>query len=93
MVLLADSHNCDLILTELKEYAVEVDVQFARQAIAAVGKVAIKLEDTAERCVLVFHELLRAQASPYVVEEITIVIRDIFRQFPNRFESIIKDLC
>jgi len=28
-----------------------------------------------------------------VIEEIVIVIRDIFRQYPNRFESIIKDLC
>jgi effector-binding domain-containing protein len=43
---------------------------------------------------MTFHELIRTKvAAQYVVEEIVIVIRDIFRQFPNRYESIIKDLC
>lgn len=32
-------------------------------------------------------------AAQYAIEEIVIVIRDIFRQYPNRYESIIKDLC
>ena len=42
---------------------------------------------------MTFHELIRTKvAAQYVVEEIVIVIRDIFRQFPNRYESIIKDL-
>ena len=43
---------------------------------------------------MTFHELIRTKvAAQYVVQEIVIVIRDIFRQFPNRYESIIKDLC
>ena len=29
----------------------------------------------------------------YVVQEAIIVIKDIFRKYPNRYESIIKDLC
>ena len=28
-----------------------------------------------------------------MIEEIVIVIRVIFRQYPNKYESIIKDLC
>ena len=37
---------------------------------------------------------MRANAkAQYVVEEVVIVVRDIFRQYPNRYESIIKDLC
>lgn len=28
-----------------------------------------------------------------MVEQIIIVVKDIFRQYPNRFESLIKDLC
>lgn len=28
-----------------------------------------------------------------MIEEIVIVIKDIFRQYPNRYESIIRDLC
>lgn len=29
----------------------------------------------------------------YVVQEAIIVIKDIFRKYPNKYESIIKDLC
>jgi AP-1 complex subunit beta-1 len=81
-------------LAELKEYSQEVDIPFARKSITAVGRIAVKVEDAAERCVLAFHELIRSKvAAQYVIEEIVIVIKDIFRQYPGRFESIIKDLC
>ena len=29
----------------------------------------------------------------YVVQEAVIIIKDIFRKYPNRYEGIIKDLC
>jgi vesicle coat complex subunit len=38
------------------------------------------------------HELIRTKID-YVVQEAIIVIKDIFRKYPNRYESIIKDLC
>jgi vesicle coat complex subunit len=80
LVRLADLRNIDLLLSEFKEYAQEIDVVFARKAISAVGRIAVKLEDAAERCVLAFHELIRTKvAAQYVVEEIVIVIKDIFR--------------
>lgn len=94
MIRLADLQNVDQLLAELKDYAQEVDITFARKAISAIGIIAIKLEQAAERCVLAFHELIRTKvAAQYAIEEIVIVIRDIFRQYPNRYESIIKDLC
>ena len=71
-----------------------MDIILARKAISAMGRIAIKLEDASERCVLCFHELIRTKvAAQFVIEETVIVIRDIFRQYPNRYESIIKDLC
>ncbi len=80
LVRLADLRNIDLLLSEFKEYAQEIDVAFARKAISAVGRIAVKLEEAAERCVLAFHELIRTKvAAQYVVEEIVIVIKDIFR--------------
>ena len=94
MIRLADLQNVDQLLAELKDYAQEVDITFARKAISSIGIIAIKLEAAAERCVLSFHELIRTKvAAQYAIEEIVIVIRDIFRQYPNRYESIIKDLC
>lgn len=86
--------NVDQILAELKDYATEVDITLARAAISAMGRIAIKLEDACERCVLSFHELIRNKvAAQFVIEETVIVVRDIFRQYPNKYESIIKDLC
>lgn len=38
------------------------------------------------------HELIKTKIE-YVVQEAIIVIKDIFRKYPNRYESIIKDLC
>jgi len=63
MVHLADLRNIDLLLSEFKEYAQEIDVLFARKAISAVGRIAIKLEDAAERCVLAFYELIRTKVA------------------------------
>jgi vesicle coat complex subunit len=40
----------------------------------------------------VLGELVRTKIE-YVVQEAIIVIKDVFRKYPNRYESIIKDLC
>ena len=52
MIRLADLTNVDQLLTELKDYAQEVDITFARKAISAVGIIAVQIEQAAERCVL-----------------------------------------
>jgi AP-1 complex subunit beta-1 len=91
MIRLVDPRNVDLVLHELKEYATEVDVDFVRKAVRAVGSCAIKLDVAAERCIAVLMELIHLKMS-YVVQEAVIVIRDVFRKYPNRYEMIIKDL-
>ena len=68
---------------ELKEYSPEVDVEFVRRAVRAIGRCAIKLERAAERCINVLLELIQTKVN-YVVQEAVIVIKDIFRKFPNR---------
>lgn len=65
---------------------------FVRKAISAIGRIAVKLERAADRCVQTLHGLVKTQID-YVVQEAVIVIKDIFRKYPNRYESIIKDLC
>ena len=71
------------VLMELKEYSTEVDVEFVRRAVRAIGRCAIKLERAAERCINVLLELIQTKVN-YVVQEAVIVIKDIFRKFPNR---------
>ena len=58
----------------------------------AIGRVAIKLDRSAERCVTVLLDLIGTKVN-YVVQESIVVIKDIFRRYPNRYESIIANLC
>lgn len=74
MVRLATDRNVDILLGELKEYASEVDVDFVRKAVRAIGQAAIKIESAAERCVSVLMDLIETRVS-YVVQEAVIVIK------------------
>ncbi|GMJ04781.1 hypothetical protein like AT4G23460 [Hibiscus trionum] len=92
MIKLASDRNIDQVLLEFKEYATEVDVDFVRKAVRAIGRCAIKLDRAAERCISVLLELIKIKVN-YVVQEAIIVIKDIFRRYPNTYESIIATLC
>lgn len=92
MIKLASDRNIDQVLLEFKEYATEVDVDFVRKAVRAIGRCAIKLERAAERCINVLLDLIKIKVN-YVVQEAIIVIKDIFRRYPNMYESIIATLC
>ncbi|CAM9285873.1 unnamed protein product, partial [Heterosigma akashiwo] len=104
IIRLASEKNIDQVLLEFKEYATEVDVEFIRRAVRAIGRCAIKLERAAERCINVLLELIqtkvnygeRAGGQPRGGGGgggAVIVIKDIFRRYPNRYESIIGTLC
>uniref|UniRef100_A0A674B3P1 AP complex subunit beta n=1 Tax=Salmo trutta TaxID=8032 RepID=A0A674B3P1_SALTR len=80
------------VLAELKEYATEVDVDFVRKAVRAIGRCAIKVEQSAERCVSTLLDLIQTKVN-YVVQEAIVVIKDIFRKYPNKYESVIATLC
>jgi AP-1 complex subunit beta-1 len=92
IIKLVSEKNIEQVLLELKEYATEVDVDFVRKAVSAIGRCAVKLERAAERCIGVLLELIQTKVN-YVVQESVIVIKDIFRRYPNRYESIIATLC
>ncbi|KAI0705986.1 Adaptor protein complex beta subunit [Cerioporus squamosus] len=92
MVRLATEHNVDPLLSELKEYAQEVDVDFVRRSIKAIGQTAIKIDEAAERCVNVLLELIGTRVS-YVVQEAVVVMKDVFRKYPSTYEGVIPTLC
>lgn len=92
MIRLAAQPNIAQVLAELKEYAQEVDVDFVRKSVRAIGRCAIKVEQSAERCVSTLLDLIRTKVN-YVVQEAVVVIKDIFRKYPNKYESIIANLC
>lgn len=86
--MLTTKENISLVLAELREYATEIDVHFVRKAVRAIGKLAIKIESAARECIDTLLELVNAKI-PYIVQEATVVIRNIFRKYPNQYENII----
>lgn len=76
----------------MSRYATEIDVHFVRKSVRAIGKLAIKIEPAAQECIDSLLELVATKVS-YIVQEATVVIKNIFRKYPNRYESIISILC
>lgn len=92
MISLVSADNAEKVLAEFKEYANEIDVDFVRKAVRAIGRCAIKLPEAADRCVTILLSLIENKVN-YVVQEAMVVIKNIFRRYPNEYESIISTLC
>ena len=91
MVRISNDKNVDQLLAELKEYALEVDMDIVKRAVKAIGQVAIKIESASEKCVNTLLDLINTKVN-YVVQEAIVVIKDIFRKYPG-YEGIIPTLC
>lgn len=89
--LLANEFNVEIVLRELEEYATEVDVAMARKAIRAFGNLAIKINNAANKCVDVLCDLI-SNGIAYIVEESTIVIKNILRKYPGKFNFAVEEL-
>lgn len=91
LIMLVDENNVDRVLTELKDYASEVDVEFVRKSVRAIGDCALKIESAADKCVRTLLDLIDTKIS-YVVQESIIVTRDIMRKFPRKYEHVIQKI-
>ena len=91
MTRIANDKNVEQLLAELKEYALEVDMDIVKRAVKAIGQVAIKIESACEKCVKTLMDLINTKIN-YVVQEALVVIKDIFRKYPG-YEAIIPELC
>lgn len=76
LIKLVDERNVDQFISEMKEYASEVDVEFVRKSVEAIGRCAIKIEAAAERCVNALLDLIKNKVN-YVVQETIIVVKVI----------------
>ena len=74
IVRLTSEKNVEYVLAELKEYATEVDVEFVRRAVLAIGRIAVKLERATERCISSLLDLIKTKVN-YVVETAIVVIK------------------
>jgi len=80
------------IPTQSHRYATEVDIDFVRKAVRSIGRLAIKVSSAADDCIKVLVELIENKVT-YVLQEAIVVIKDIFRRYPDRYEKIIPILC
>jgi AP-1 complex subunit beta-1 len=103
MVKLANDKNVEQLLMELKEssllpfpaddrYASEIDVDFVRRAVRAIGQCALKIPEASERSINVLLDLVSTKVN-YVVQEAVCVIKDILRKYPHRYENVIPTLA
>ncbi|KAG6337201.1 hypothetical protein ID866_1873 [Astraeus odoratus] len=92
MYRLAREENAREVLAEFEEYASEVDIDFVRKSVRSIGRLAIKVEAAADSCIQSLLTLIDTKVT-YVVQEAVIVIRDIFRRYPGKYEGIIPTLC
>ncbi|GJP44368.1 hypothetical protein CLOM_g3749 [Closterium sp. NIES-68] len=78
---IANDSNTYEIVTELTEYAADVDVTIAREAIRAVGQIALQSYDVngiVDR-LLQFLEM----DTDYVTAETLVLVRDLLRKYPQ----------
>ncbi|KAG0675134.1 beta-adaptin [Pichia californica] len=88
MTRISNDDNCMLLLSELREYAMEIDIDLVNRSINGIGQIAIKVEKCAKKSVEILYELF-INRGDYVVEEIIIVIQNILRRYPKEYLSTI----
>jgi len=93
LVKVADNGNIDLIMSELKEYCHDIELDFVRKSVKAIGLVATKVERCAKRAVEILEELVQQEGADTALQEAIQVCHDIFRKYPAQFSSLIWGLC
>lgn len=73
------------MLEELREYISEVDSEFVKKCIRAVGKIAIRYEKSVEKCMSILAKSVKevrdaADHAEQIVNELLIVVVALFRR-------------
>lgn len=92
LVKLANQENLSDILLELKEYSAEIDIEFARRSIRAIGTCALSVPEFSNCCVDVLLSVVNTKIN-YAIQEAMIVMKDILRRYPDQYENMVSPLC
>ncbi|EER19471.1 AP-2 complex subunit beta-1, putative [Perkinsus marinus ATCC 50983] len=92
MVRLCTPKNAEQVLSEFKEYAADVDIDFSRKAVRAIGRVAVEVDGVARMAMPVLLELIEMKVN-HVVQEAVVVVADILRKYHIEYEKAISALC
>ena len=58
LCLMADDSNVDIILNEIREYVSAVDIDFIQLCVALIGRLALKLPESSNKCVQALSDCL-----------------------------------
>lgn len=88
LIKLCNGQNFDAVLGELKEYTNELDTQFVRKTISAIGSIAVKYEKSVDKCINILMHLLRTlkDIKTHVIDEIMLAMEKIYRKYPNKWK-------
>ncbi|KAJ1677093.1 beta-adaptin, partial [Spiromyces aspiralis] len=92
LVRICSESSAGQLMTELREYAKEVDVDFVRRSIQAIGQVGIRFESVAQQCSRELLDIIKTKVE-YAVEEAMSVFRDLYRRYPGQFSDALKPIC
>jgi len=88
---LATPSNMIDILLELSEYVTDLDTELSRFAVRAIGKISIRIPESADECIEHLLSFLQLDA-PHVTSETVIVLKDFLRKYPQRYQDVIPSL-
>lgn len=88
LVRLATDSNSALLLSELKEYAMEFEPTLITKAVNSIGAVAIKLSDSVFPAVNLLVTLMELRGGEFIINESAVVLTQILRRYPGRNDLI-----
>ena len=91
LVKVADGNNAEIVLNELKEYSNDIDVDLIRKSVKAIGQIILKVDKASKKAVEILHEII-GNGGQIGLQEAVTVAKDILRKFPNKYETLIKEL-
>mmetsp|Transcript_4046 Transcript_4046/g.7442 ORF Transcript_4046/g.7442 Transcript_4046/m.7442 type:complete len:796 (-) Transcript_4046:152-2539(-) len=91
LVDLATDSTASELINELSEYITDVNSAIAKQAIQSIGKIAVKVESAVDEAIELLLSFLEL-STDHVTSETCIVLMDILRKFPDRYEDVIPSL-
>lgn len=88
VIRLANDSNSALLLSELKEYAMEIEPALVAKSIQAIGAVAIKLSSSVIQASNLLISLMEQRGGELVINEAVGVLTQILRRYPGKNDLI-----
>ena len=80
----ANVSNIDLILSELKEYARDFDVDCMRRAIRSIGHIIFQVDRAAKKAIQLIKDVINSPSDAALQESVAVVM-NILRKYPNDY--------